>query len=128
MATFSRRYSPSPKPKLFSCLKAPAVPMPMALRLGKILEHDAPHLGVTKRKQLLAFYDALKTARKKSHLTPEESELPTSLNELLARLPSEQPPAKRDRELTDWSVENDPRYAKQGFVALEQPYKAVGNG
>ena len=34
-----------------------------------------------------------------------------SLNELLALLPGEQPPAKRDREVTDGSVENDPQYA-----------------
>ena len=83
----------------------------MALRLSEILEHDAPHLGVTTRKQLLAFYDLLKTALKEGRLTPEGGALPTSLNELLALLPGEQLLAKRDRDLTDWSVENDPEYA-----------------
>ena len=83
----------------------------MALRLSEILEHDAPHLGITNRKQLLNFYDALKTALKEGRLTPEGGALPTSLNELLALLPGEQPPAKRDRDLTDWSVENDHKYA-----------------
>ena len=83
----------------------------MALRLSEILEHDAPHLGITNRGQLLAFYDALKTALKEGRLTPEGGAVPTSLNELLALLPGEQPPLKRDRELTDWSVENDPQYA-----------------
>ena len=83
----------------------------MALRLSEILEHDAPHLGITTRRQLLAFYDALKTALKEGRLTPEGGALPTSLNELLALLPGEQPPAKRDRDLTDWSVENDHEYA-----------------
>lgn len=83
----------------------------MALRLSEILEHDAPHLGIANRKQLLAFYDALKTALKAGRLTPEGGAVPTSLNELLALLPGEQPPARHDRELTDWSVENDPNYA-----------------
>lgn len=83
----------------------------MALRLSEILEHDAPHLGITTRRQLLAFYDALKTALKEGRLTPEGGALPTSLNEFLALLPGEQPPLKRDREFTDWSVENDHKYA-----------------
>lgn len=83
----------------------------MALRLSEILEHDAPHLGITNRRQLLAFYDALKTALKEGRLTPEGGAVPTGLNELLALLPGEQPPLKRDRELTDWSVENDSDYA-----------------
>lgn len=83
----------------------------MALRLSEILEHDAPHLGIANRKQLLAFYDALKTALKEGRLTPEGGAVPTGLNELLALLPGEQPPLKRDRELTDWSVENDLQYA-----------------
>ena len=94
-------------------LSAPpgAAPWRTALRLSEIIEHDAPHLAVTNRKQLLAFYDALKTALKEGRLTPEGGALPTSLNELLALLPGEQPPAKRDRDLANWSVENDPRYA-----------------
>ena len=83
----------------------------MALRLSEILEHDAPYLGVTNRRQLLAFYEALKAALKEGRLTPEGGAVPTSLNELLALLPGEQSPARRDRELTDWSVENDPDYA-----------------
>ena len=83
----------------------------MALRLSEILEHDAPHLGITNRRQLLAFYDTLKTALKEGRLTPEGGALPTSLNDLLALLPGEQAPAKRDRDLTDWSVENDSEYA-----------------
>lgn len=83
----------------------------MALRLSEILEHDAPHLGITTRKQLLAFYDALKAALKAGRLTPEGGAVPTGLNELLVLLPGEQPPLKRDRELTDWSVENDLQYA-----------------
>ena len=83
----------------------------MALRLSEILEHDAPHLSITNRKQLLAFYNALRSALKEGRLTPEGGALPTSLNELLALLPGEQVPAKRDRELTDWAVENDPKYA-----------------
>lgn len=83
----------------------------MALRLSKILEHDAPHLGVTSRKDLLAFYDALKAALKEGRLTPEGGALPTSLNELLALLPGEQTPLRRDRELTDWAVDNDHKYA-----------------
>ena len=83
----------------------------MALRLSEILEHDAPHLGITNRRQLLAFYDALKTALKEGRLTPEGGALPTSLNDLLTLLPGEQAPAKRDRDLTDWSVENDSEYA-----------------
>lgn len=83
----------------------------MALRLSEILEHDAPHLGIANRRQLLAFYDLLKAALKEDRLTPEGGAVPTSLNELLALLPAEQPPLKRDRELTDWSVENDLQYA-----------------
>lgn len=83
----------------------------MALRLSEILEHDAPHLSITNRKQLLTFYDALKTALRERRLTPEGGALPTSLNELLRLLPGDQAPSKRDRELTDWSVENDPQYA-----------------
>lgn len=83
----------------------------MALRLSEILEHDAPHLGVTTRRQLLAFYDALKTALREGKLTPEGGALPTSLNELLTLLPGTQPPLKRDRELTDWAVDNDHHYA-----------------
>ena len=72
---------------------------------------DAPHLGITNRRQLIAFYDALKAALKEGRLTPEGGALPTSLNDLLASLPGEQSPAKRDRDLTDWSVENDSDYA-----------------
>ncbi len=34
----------------------------MALRLSEILEHDAPHPGITNHKRLLAFYDELKAA------------------------------------------------------------------
>jgi hypothetical protein len=83
----------------------------MALRLSEILEHDAPHLGITNRRRLLAFYDELKAALKEGRLTPEGGALPTSLNELLALLPGEQTPLKRDRELTDWAVENDHKYA-----------------
>ncbi len=83
----------------------------MALRLSEILEHDAPHLSITNRRQLLAFYDELKTALKEGRLKPEGGALPTSLNDLLALLPGEQPLAKRDRDLTDWSVENDFEYA-----------------
>ncbi len=83
----------------------------MAIRLSEILEHDAPHLSITNRKQLLAFCDALKTALKEGRLKPEGGALPTSLNDLLVLLPGEQPLAKRDRDLTDWSVENDPEYA-----------------
>ncbi len=83
----------------------------MALRLSEILEHDAPHLAITNRKQLLAFYDTLKAALKEGRLTPEGGALPTSLNELLALLPGEQTPLKRDRELTDWAVDNDHKYA-----------------
>ena len=81
------------------------------VRLSEILEHDAPHLGITDRKQLLAFYDALKTALREARLTPAGGALPSSLNELLALLPGEPKPAKRDRELTDWSVDNDLKYA-----------------
>ncbi len=83
----------------------------MALRLSEILEHDAPHLSITGRKDLLAFYDALKAALKEGRLTPEGGALPTSLNELLALLSEEQTPLKRDRELTDWAVDNDHKYA-----------------
>ena len=83
----------------------------MAQRLSEILEHDAPHLSITNRRQLFAFYEALKTALKEGRLKPEGGALPTSLNELLALLPGEQPLAKRDRDLTDWSVENDHQYA-----------------
>lgn len=83
----------------------------MSLRLSEILEHDAPHLAITGRKQLLAFYDAIKAALKEGRLTPEGGALPTSLNELLALLPGEQTSLKRDRELTDWAVDNDPKYA-----------------
>lgn len=83
----------------------------MSLRLSEILEHDAPHLAITNRKQLLTFYDAIKAALKEGRLTPEGGALPTSLNELLALLPGEQTPLKRDRELTDWAVDNDPKYA-----------------
>jgi hypothetical protein len=83
----------------------------MALRLSEILEHDAPHLAITGRKQLLAFYDAIKAALKEGRLTPEGGALPTSLNELLTLLPGEQTPLKRDRELTDWAVDNDLKYA-----------------
>lgn len=83
----------------------------MALRLSEILEHDAPHLSITNRKQFLVFYDLLKTALKEGRLTAEGGALPTSLNELLALLPGEQALLKRDRELTDWSVENDLKYA-----------------
>lgn len=79
--------------------------------LSEILEHDAPHLGITNRKQPLVFYDAIKAALKEGRLTPEGGALPTSLNELLTLLPGEQTPLKRDRELTDWAVENDPKYA-----------------
>ena len=81
------------------------------VRLSEILEHNAPHLGITDRKQLLAFYDALKTALREARLTPAGGALPSSLNELLALLPGEPKPAKRDLELTDWSVDNDPKYA-----------------
>lgn len=83
----------------------------MALRLSEILEHDAPHLGITNRRRLLAFYDELKAALREGRLTPEGGAVPTSLNELLALLPGEQTPLKRDRELTDWAVENDHNYA-----------------
>lgn len=83
----------------------------MALRLSEILEHDAPHLSITNRKQLLAFYDEIKAALKEGRLTPEGGAVPTSLNELLALLPGEQTPLKRDRELTDWAVDNDYKYA-----------------
>ena len=83
----------------------------MALRLSEILEHDAPHLGITNRKQLLAFYGALKTALREGRLTPEGGALPSSLNEFLTLLPGEQTPAKRDLELTDWAVDNDLKYA-----------------
>lgn len=83
----------------------------MALRLSEILEHDAPHLSITKRKRLLAFYDEVKVALKEGQLTPEGGAVPTSLNELLALLPGDQTPAKHDRELTDWAVENDFKYA-----------------
>ena len=83
----------------------------MALRLSEILEHDAPHLAIINRKQLLAFYDEMKAALKEGRLTPEGGALPTSLNELLALLPGEHTPLKRDRELTDWAVDNDHKYA-----------------
>jgi len=83
----------------------------MALRLSEILEHDAPHLGITNRKRLLAFYDEVKAALKEGRLTPEGGAMPTSLNELMALLPGEQVPARRDRDLTDWAVENDHKYA-----------------
>lgn len=83
----------------------------MPLRLSEILEHDAPHLHITTRRQLLAFYDALVGALKEGALTPEGGALPTTLNSLLRLLPGDPAPAKRDRELTDWSVENDARYA-----------------
>lgn len=83
----------------------------MALRLSEILEHDAPHLSITNRKQLLAFYEAVKVALKEGRLTPEGGALPTSLSELVTLLPGEQPQLKRDRELTDWAVDNDHKYA-----------------
>lgn len=83
----------------------------MALRLSEILEHDAPHLSITNRKQLVAFYDDIKAALKEGRLTPEGGAVPTSLNELLALLPGQQTPLKRDRELTDWAVDNDYKYA-----------------
>lgn len=100
----------------------------MALRLSEILEHDAPHLGLTNRKQLLGFYDALKTALREGRLTPEGGALPTSLGELLALLPGEQPSPKRDQELTDWSVENDLKYAAfldrwRALSAAPKPYQ-----
>lgn len=93
----------------------------MALRLSETLEHDAPHLAITNRKQLLTFYDAIKAALKEGRLTPEGGALPTSLNELLALLPGEQTPLKRDRELTDWAVDNDPKYA--AFLNAWRAYK-----
>jgi len=83
----------------------------MPVRLSEILEHDAPHLSITNRRRLLSFYGAMVEALKKGELTPEGGALPTTLNTLLALLPGHQSPAKRDRELTDWSVENDARYA-----------------
>lgn len=83
----------------------------MSVRFSEILEHDAPHLHITNRRRLLAFYDALVGALKRGDLTPGAGALPSSLNALLKLLPGDQTPAKRDRELTDWSVENDPGYA-----------------
>ncbi len=83
----------------------------MALRLSEILEHDAPHLSITNRRQLLAFYDEIKGALKEGRLTPEGGAVPTSLNELLALFAGEQVPLKRDQELTDWAVDNDYKYA-----------------
>lgn len=83
----------------------------MSLRLSEILEHDAPHLGITSRKHLSAFYDAMVDALRRGELTPEGGALPTTLNALLALLPGEQSPLKRDKEMTDWSVENDAKYA-----------------
>ena len=87
------------------------LPYGMSVRLSEILEHDAPHLHISNRKRLLAFYDALVDALKKGELTPGAGALPSSLNALLQLLPGDQTPAKRDRELTDWSVENDLGYA-----------------
>lgn len=75
------------------------------------MEHDAPHLHITNRRRLLAFYDALVSALKKGDLTPGGGAVPSSLNAFLTLLPGEHTPAKRDRELTDWSVENNPEYA-----------------
>ena len=71
----------------------------MSLRLSEILEHDAPHLGVTSRKHLGAFYDALVDALRQGQLTPEGGALPTTLNTLLALLPGEQPPLRWDKEI-----------------------------
>jgi hypothetical protein len=83
----------------------------MSLRLSEILEHDAPHLGITTRKHLTAFYDVIVHALRQGELTPEGGALPTTLNILLALLPGEHAPLKRDKEMTDWSVENDAKYA-----------------
>ncbi len=83
----------------------------MSVRLSEILEHDAPHLHISNRRRLLTFYDVLVDALKKGDLTPGAGALPSSLNALLKLLPGDQAPAKRDRELTDWSVENDLHYA-----------------
>ena len=83
----------------------------MSLRLSEILEHDAPHLGITSRKYLSAFYDMMVASLRQGQLTPEGGALPTTLNTLLALLPGEQLPLRRDKEMTDWSVENDTNYA-----------------
>ena len=83
----------------------------MSVRLSEILEHDAPHLYITNRRRLLAFYDALVDALKKGELTPAGGALPSTLNVFLKLLPGEHTLAKRDRELTDWSVENNHEYA-----------------
>ena len=57
------------------------------------------------------FYDSIVAALRQGELTPEGGALPTTLNALLELLPGEQPPAARDREMTDWSFENDLKYA-----------------
>lgn len=83
----------------------------MSLKLSEILEHDAPHLGITSRKYLTAFYDAMVDALRRGELTPEGGALPTTINTLLTLFPGEQPSLKRDKDMTDWSVENDAKYA-----------------
>lgn len=83
----------------------------MPLRLSEILEHDAPHLGVHSRQALLRFYDAIVDALRKGELTAEGGALPTKLGTLLAFLPGIHGLPKRDRDMTDWSVENDHKYA-----------------
>lgn len=83
----------------------------MSLRLSEILEHDAPHLDVTSRRRLIAFHDAMVAALRAAELTPEGGALPTTFNTLLALLPGDHQPLKRDRDVTDWSVENDTKYA-----------------
>ena len=102
----------------------------MSIRLSEILEHDAPHLAISNRKRLQAFYDAVVEALRQGELTPEGGALPTTLNTLLALLPGEQRLAARDREMTDWSVENDVKYAafldvwrsRMASVAVKAPY------
>lgn len=83
----------------------------MSLRLSEILEHDAPHLGIRSRQTLLRFHDALVDALRNGELTAEGGALPTTLGTLLALLPGTHTPPKRDRNMTDWSIENDHKYA-----------------
>lgn len=102
----------------------------MSIRLSEILEHNAPHLAISNRKRMQTFYDAVVEALRQGELTPEGGALPTTLNTLLALLPGEQRLAARDREMTDWSVENDVKYAafldgwrsRMTSVALKVPY------
>lgn len=83
----------------------------MTLRLSEILERDALHLmyHLTKAPECVLRRDG--RGPEAGELMPEGGALPITLNAALALLPNEHPPLKRDKEMTDWSVENDAKYA-----------------